>query len=34
MGAFEYRQAQEMREALARHRVRYLFIAPDLPMNR
>ena len=26
MGAFEYRQAQEIRDALARHRVRYLFI--------
>ena len=26
MGAFEYRQAQEIREALARHGARYLFI--------
>ena len=26
MAAFEYRQAQEIREALARHGVRYLFI--------
>ena len=26
MAAFEYRQAQEIREALARHHVRYLFI--------
>ena len=26
MGAFDYRQAQEIRDALARHRVRYLFI--------
>jgi hypothetical protein len=26
MAAFEYRQAQEIRDALARHRVRYLFI--------
>jgi len=26
MGAFEYRQAQEIREALSRHGVRYLFI--------
>ena len=26
MAAFEYRQAQEVREALARHAVRYLFI--------
>ncbi len=26
MGAFEYRQALEIRDALARHRVRYLFI--------
>ncbi len=26
MGAFEYRQAQEVRDALARHAVRYLFI--------
>jgi hypothetical protein len=26
MGAFEYRQAQEIRAALARHGVRYLFI--------
>lgn len=26
MGAFEYRQAQEIRDALARHSVRYLFI--------
>jgi hypothetical protein len=26
MGAFEYRQAQEIRDALARHGVRYLFI--------
>ena len=25
MAAFEYRQAQEIRDALARHRVRYLF---------
>jgi hypothetical protein len=26
MAAFEYRQALEIRDALARHRVRYLFI--------
>jgi hypothetical protein len=26
MGAFEYRQAQEIRDALGRHGVRYLFI--------
>jgi len=26
MAAFEYRQAQEIRDALARHQVRYLFI--------
>lgn len=26
MAAFEYRQAQEIRDAMARHRVRYLFI--------
>jgi hypothetical protein len=26
MAAFEYRQAQEIRDALARHNVRYLFI--------
>lgn len=26
MGAFEYRQAQEVRDAFARHGVRYLFI--------
>jgi hypothetical protein len=26
MGAFEYRQAEEIREAFARHGVRYLFI--------
>jgi hypothetical protein len=26
MGAFEYRQAEEVRDALARHSVRYLFI--------
>ena len=26
MGAFEYRQAQEIRDALARHGVRYLFL--------
>lgn len=26
MGAFEYRQAQEIRDALRRHGVRYLFI--------
>ena len=26
MAAFEYRQAQELRDALARHAVRYLFI--------
>jgi hypothetical protein len=26
MAAFEYRQAQEVRDALSRHRVRYLFI--------
>lgn len=26
MAAFEYRQAQEIRDALARHHVRYLFI--------
>jgi hypothetical protein len=26
MGAFEYRQAEEIRDALARHNVRYLFI--------
>src|ERR1700689_2735554 len=26
MPAFEYRQAQEVRDALAQHRVRYLFI--------
>jgi len=26
MGAFEYRQAQEVRDALSRHGVRYLFI--------
>jgi len=26
MAAFEYRQAEEMREAFARHTVRYLFI--------
>ena len=26
MAAFEYRQAQEIRDVLARHRVRYLFI--------
>jgi hypothetical protein len=26
MAAFEYRQAQEIRDAFARHRVRYLFI--------
>lgn len=26
MGAFDYRQAAEIRDALARHRVRYLFI--------
>jgi len=26
MGAFEYRQAEEIRDALARHAVRYLFI--------
>src|SRR2546422_11447477 len=26
MAAFEYRQAQEIRDALARHGVRYLFI--------
>lgn len=26
MAAFEYRQAEEVRDALARHRVRYLFI--------
>jgi hypothetical protein len=26
MGAFEYRQAEEIREAFERHRVRYLFL--------
>jgi hypothetical protein len=26
MAAFEYRQAQEVRDVLARHSVRYLFI--------
>ena len=26
MGAFEYRQAEEIRDAFARHSVRYLFI--------
>jgi hypothetical protein len=26
MGAFEYRQAEEIREAFARHHVRYLFL--------
>jgi hypothetical protein len=26
MGAFEYRQAQEIRDTFARHGVRYLFI--------
>ena len=26
MGAFEYRQAEEIRDALARHEVRYLFL--------
>jgi hypothetical protein len=26
MGAFDYRQAQEIRDAFARHRVRYLFL--------
>jgi hypothetical protein len=26
MGAFEYRQAEEIRDAFARHGVRYLFI--------
>ncbi|MBI1902889.1 MAG: hypothetical protein HYS13_17470 [Planctomycetia bacterium] len=26
MGAFEYRQAEEIRDAFARHKVRYLFI--------
>src|SRR3954462_9169447 len=26
MGAFEYRQAEEIRDALARHGVRYLFL--------
>lgn len=26
MGAFEYRQAEEIREAFARHKVRYLFL--------
>jgi hypothetical protein len=26
MGAFEYRQAEEIRDAFARHQVRYLFI--------
>lgn len=26
MGAFEYRQAEEVRDAFARHGVRYLFI--------
>lgn len=26
MGAFEYRQAEEIRDAFSRHRVRYLFI--------
>ena len=26
MAAFDYRQAQEVRDALARHGVRYLFI--------
>jgi hypothetical protein len=26
MGAFEYRQARELADALARHKVRYLFI--------
>ncbi len=26
MGAFEYRQAEEVRDALSRHSVRYLFI--------
>ncbi len=26
MGAFEYRQAQEIRDAFGRHGVRYLFI--------
>ncbi len=26
MGAFDYRQAQEVRDAFARHGVRYLFI--------
>jgi hypothetical protein len=27
MGAFDYRQAQEVRDAFARHNVHYLFIA-------
>lgn len=37
MGAFEYRQAKEIREVFARHGVRYLFIGrsgaiiPDYP---
>jgi hypothetical protein len=26
MGAFEYRQAEEIRDTFARHQVRYLFI--------
>ena len=26
MGAFDYRQAEEVRDAFARHRVRYLFL--------
>lgn len=26
MGAFEYRQAEEIRDALAKHGVRYLFL--------
>jgi hypothetical protein len=40
MAAFDYRQAEEIRDALARHAVRYLFIGKagaillDLPRLR
>ncbi len=34
MAAFEYRQALEIREAFARHGVRYLFIGTGGPWRR
>jgi hypothetical protein len=30
MAAFEYRQAEEIRDTFARHQVRYLFILDDI----